>query len=58
MPPSARKPAAKKPDAAVVEEPAEAKPAVDGDICRRCWPNGWRTDTTTNASCEHGTWKR
>ena len=50
MPPTARKPAAK---------PDEEKPArKDGDICSRCWPNGWPNDATNGASCAHGNYKR
>lgn len=48
MPPRAR---AKKPDE---PRPDAAKPAP---ICPQCWPNGWPTPDTHNASCVHGVWK-
>lgn len=51
MPPRTRKPA---------EKPAEApapRVKADGDICRQCWPAGWR-ETSTNAGCIHGNWTR
>jgi hypothetical protein len=47
MPPSARKPAAKKPDDAEKDQ-----------ICRRCWPQGWPAESGRSASCEHGQWSR
>jgi hypothetical protein len=56
MPPSARKPAAKKPDYDG-EKAAEAQPAKDGEICVRCWPNSWPGQDSA-ASCVHGVWKR
>lgn len=30
----------------------------DGELCAACWPGGWPTPDTNNASCEHGTWDR
>jgi hypothetical protein len=33
-------------------------PAADGELCAACWPDGWPTPDTNNASCEHGTWDR
>jgi hypothetical protein len=33
-------------------------PAEDGELCRACWPDGWPTSDTNNASCEHGVWDR
>lgn len=41
-------------DAAADDEPV----AEDGEICGNCWPDGWPTADTNNASCEHGTWDR
>lgn len=32
--------------------------AEDGDLCGACWPDGWPTADTNNASCEHGVWDR
>jgi hypothetical protein len=55
MPPSARKPAEKRP---ADDEATEARHAKDAEICVRCWPNGWPTDDTRSANCEHGTWQR
>jgi hypothetical protein len=35
------------------------KPAAeDGELCIVCWPDGWPTKDTNNASCEHGVWDR
>lgn len=41
-------------DPAADEEPV----AEDGDICGICWPDGWPSKDTNNASCEHGVWDR
>lgn len=51
MPPRARatKPAEKQPPARHAKS--------DGEICRACWPDGWR-DGDDAATCEHGTWTR
>jgi hypothetical protein len=50
MPPRAR---VRKPE----PEPDVAKHAkADGEICAECWPAGWPTEDTYNASCIHGTW--
>jgi hypothetical protein len=38
------------------EKPADVE-TRDG-ICVRCWPNGWPSEDTKSASCEHGTWQR
>lgn len=39
--------------------PPDAPPAAaDGDLCLVCWPDGWPTPDTANASCEHGVWDR
>lgn len=39
--------------------PAADEPVVeDGEICEVCWPDGWPSKDTNNASCEHGTWDR
>jgi hypothetical protein len=54
MPPSTRKPATKKPD----DDETTARHAKDAEICARCWPDGWPTDDTHSANCEHGTWTR
>jgi hypothetical protein len=63
MPPRARaeksveKPAAKQPDDDV-EKAAAAEPAKGDEICVRCWPTGWPSEDSSNASCVHGVWKR
>lgn len=36
----------------------DAPPVDDGDLCTACWPTGWPTADTNNASCEHGVWDR
>lgn len=41
------------------EVPAEGDELVeDGELCLVCWPAGWPTPDTNNASCEHGVWDR
>jgi hypothetical protein len=30
----------------------------DGELCGNCWPDGWPSPDTNNASCEHGVWDR
>ena len=30
----------------------------DGELCAACWPGGWPSKDTNNASCEHGVWDR
>lgn len=58
MPPSARKPATRKPPTVEPAEPVEARHAkADGEICKRCWPRGW-PETAHSASCVHGQWSR
>jgi hypothetical protein len=52
MPPSARKPAAKKPD----DDDAQHANA-DSEICRQHWPDGW-PDGAKRAVCDHGSYKR
>ena len=37
------------------EPPAEDE---DGQVCGVCWPDGWPSPDTNNASCEHGVWDR
>lgn len=32
--------------------------AEDGELCAACWPDGWPSSDTNNASCEHGVWDR
>lgn len=57
--------------ATLMPEPEDEKPAEkpvrrtraaknekqDGEICSACWPKGWNP-SATNASCEHGDYKR
>lgn len=43
---------------APIEPPAEEDPVEDGELCGNCWPDGWPTPDTNNASCQHGTWDR
>lgn len=45
-------------DLAPIEPPADEDPVEDGDLCVVCWPDGWPTPDTNNASCEHGVWDR
>jgi hypothetical protein len=40
------------------DPPPDAPPAEDGDLCAACWPDGWPTADTNNASCQHGVWDR
>lgn len=45
--------------AAPADPPADETPvAEDAEICKVCWPDGWPSKDTNNASCEHGTWDR
>ena len=45
--------------AAPAEDETPADPEVeDGELCVVCWPDGWPTPDTNNASCEHGRWDR
>lgn len=51
-------------DGATEEDPAASDPppdeaaAEDGELCAVCWPDGWPSPDTNNASCEHGVWDR
>lgn len=49
-------PAGDDPDAG--DPPPDEPVAEDGDLCGVCWPDGWPSPDTNNASCEHGTWNR
>lgn len=40
------------------DTPPADPPAEDGELCGNCWPDGWPTPDTHNASCEHGVWDR
>lgn len=40
------------------DPPPEDPPAEDGDLCGNCWPDGWPSADTNNASCQHGVWDR
>lgn len=47
------------PPAEAPADPEAGDPeAEDGDLCLVCWPEGWPTKDTPNASCEHGVWDR
>jgi hypothetical protein len=39
------------------DQPGEKAPTKDG-ICVLCWPDGWPTEDTKSANCEHGSWQR
>ena len=69
---SSRKPTQKpendelKPDHEPVDEPrtddaaerTDEPAAVRDGICVRCWPDGWPSEDTKSANCEHGVWSR
>lgn len=40
------------------DAPADDPTVEDGELCVVCWPDGWPTPDTNNASCEHGVWDR
>jgi hypothetical protein len=43
------------------EKPAEKADEVETSrdgICVQCWPDGWPSEDSKNASCVHGVWKR
>jgi hypothetical protein len=49
MPPRAREPR---------PEPAKARTKKNAEICAEHWPDGWPTEDTNSASCDHGQWSR
>jgi len=54
-------PAGDAPDAGAAppaDPPVDEPTAEDGELCTVCWPDGWPTTDTNNASCEHGVWDR
>lgn len=55
--PSTDPPADAPTDEAPADPPAEDD-VEDGELCVVCWPDGWPSPDTNNASCEHGRWDR
>ncbi|WP_033263324.1 SAP domain-containing protein [Amycolatopsis vancoresmycina] len=47
---------AEQPD--VAPDADQAPDVEDGELCAVCWPDGWPSSDTNNASCEHGVWDR